>query len=1322
ATPSQLTIKPGTSTEYYYCSATNTSTGTTTYSSAFIVKAYGPNDAVEYLKVLSHIRSVVYPGEKMSYRVEAHKYMTQAWNTTMDSQNLAQAILTASTTSTEYTKLLCTCCIDENGVVSSDILWAHGAAHKSGCPWEVYTVTLPIPEQPPFYGETPNGAQYENNSTHKLPMTQAIILPANDSATVVVGVSGVSAYSRGGSYQYQWQVYNGSEWANMLGEYSSTLIVTTAKLQTIFDLTGVAHLRYYDRMNDVVLGYVDVTSQENANGEYPEEENTEDTQNLLLTSRETVTSTTYPVTIDYVLEGTTTSVGQSYSAWIAAGTGLDTVITLPAVPGYKPGKVTGEVEGKVTCTVTAEKNTETKLWEGTAALLVNEIDRSIELKIEYVPVEVEYTVVYHQQNVADDNYTEVKRETLTALTNKTMPAVDVSYSGFYQLKYEQPAIAADGSTLVGIYYDRYYYLMNFDLDGGYGVEPIYARYGKPIGNVGTPTKAGYSFAGWSLDGTTVVDLPSTMPAENRTYKAVWGNPQTVNYTVVYWRENANDSNYSFWGSEIKQVAAGSTVSGSDSIPSSISTTTVEGSTIDEKVFFTYNAAKTDKNVVIKGDGSSVVNVYYTRKYYTIRFTGYGKCALTEHTHTDNCKTNRSDNVIYVLTAKYEQNIADVWPTYDVLKNGGFAYVNTTGNVVNRNNQSFRGWDIDGVSSEAVSKRVTMTSDLCDTSDGVKEAKAQYSTNYYVHLYYMFESFDQTSLANGNERIYYNGKYYDKSKAFYQDVYANSSSFGQKKITGMKDVGVETERVGGRYSTEYNNFLYYDRNRSTLAFQNIDTVVKSVSNIMFEQPLKDYKDSDGNLLSSFVPDYPSTLEPNAFEFKGWYTTPECYDGTEFDFSKATMPNADLTLYAKWAPVTHTVQFYLNKAAMEAGTELESHSSITVPHGSKATPTPADPTNGSYTFVGWFYMENGVEKAFDFANMPVNKDLQVYGKWSSNVLKEYKIYYKTKVTNTETGEVEKIEIAAPTIGQALAGVEKTFDAKGGTDLYTAYQKGFFPETPSHTLIIDIDGTNEYTFWYVQKEAVPYEVYYLAETVEKPEDYQTIEKDGKSYYIVHATKIVSDNRSAVVTETFEVVQGMMPDAYQKRLVVSAADGAVNEIIFYYTIDTAHAYYKITHYTEALDGNWVVYAETQAQGDIGKTYTAEPMRIPGFTYDSSVQGTLTSGKLTANGLELKLYYTRNSYPYQVRYLEQGTGTQLHDPTNGTGKYGQVISESAIDITNYTAVAPTSQTLNIRIEEGTEAKLNIITFYYTENEATINYVVVGPEGCGTVSPTSETL
>ena len=219
------------------------------------------------------------------------------------------------------------------------------------------------------------------------------------------------------------------------------------------------------------------------------------------------------------------------------------------------------------------------------------------------------------------------------------------------------------------------------------------------------------------------------------------------------------------------------------------------------------------------------------------------------------------------------------------------------------------------------------------------------------------------------------------------------------------------------------------------------------------------------------------------------------------------------------------------------------------------------------------------------MCIRDSLKVYGKWSSNTLMEYTISYKLQGTDTE--------IAAPTTGSGLAGVTKTFEAKGGADLYDGYQEGYFPVVKSHSLTIDIDDPtkNIFTFEYIQKDAVPYTVKYLNKATGEP---------------VSPEKTVSDNRKAVVTETFKPIPGYMPDAYQKRLVVSAEEGAVNEIIFYYTKDTTHAYYKITHYTQNTDGaTWTEYASSQAVGDIGTTYTADPLTIPGFTYDSTVEGT---------------------------------------------------------------------------------------------------------------------
>ena len=66
--------------------------------------------------------------------------------------------------------------------------------------------------------------------------------------------------------------------------------------------------------------------------------------------------------------------------------------------------------------------------------------------------------------------------------------------------------------------------------------------------------------------------------------------------------------------------------------------------------------------------------------------------------------------------------------------------------------------------------------------------------------------------------------------------------------------------------------------------------------------------------------------------------------------------------------------------------------------------------------------------------------------------------------------------------------------------------------------------------------------------------------------------------------------------------------------------------------------------------------------------------------------------------------------PKNATGKYGEVISESAINIDYYQAVAPTSKTLDIKIDDVTEAKINIITFYYKEKEVDLTIKKTGAD------------
>ena len=1221
-----------------------------------------------------------------------------------------------------------------------------------------------------------------------------------------------------GNASYQWQICYDAEndlWTDIRNQTGKGILISPAMVQSMLEVMGSAAIRCkitsgtsVQYSNRIPVTVAQETPLSMARFRLAR------TASNTAVDQETPELGEYTVVINYVFENNDI-VADPYTATLAAGSSFSAIVQHPNVMGYLPY---------------VGNDTETSAQ---IDLNITNIQADVTYTVTYKPTNVNYTVIHYQQNIDNDNYTIAETETKSGLTKTTVPDVAKDYTGFYALLYERPAIAADGSTVVEIYYDRNYYLVNFDMDGGYGTEPIYARYGAPVA-AEDPIKAGHSFLGWSLNGTTIVDLPETVPAQNVTYKALWQAVGTAKVSVVFWGENPDDEGYSYI--ETKEIYAKPGISYTFSEDGGLicgyhdhdvdcyelicSLTphnhVTNGCTLDcihtahtLDCYSTSGGFKLDNNHGGKNENEMTsddgVYTYKTGGFWGIGATthyyvkigdnwycsangnenkityscshtshnnecytcgeenhthsGYtGSCytlACTKptHEHTNSCYDTltgldsklwrfvESDtvtvaadgstvvNVYYdrrEFTLTFKQNsstiktITDKWGA-DI--HGQFP-------IKNSSNQTMW-WTVpSGCSSmkpgtEFGSLDTMPAENITFTYDSATSAA---TLHYYVEVLPGEDGKTASEIYNRFTANNYSG--IDGTKKFesYKDINVTTSghlTYTEEfhNITGFRQYVSypkfdKHEQGGTTDDIKTDNYLLYARNTFGIVFYNPNELIKTQDNIPYQMPLSGYD------WTPTVDQAPDMYEPGSVKFDGWYLNSDC-SGEEFVFSANTMPagannvngEVALALYAKWIPVTHTVSFYLDIDAYNAGTKLKSHPDVTVPHGEKMENAPKTPENGSYTFVGWFYMDNGVEKAFDFANMAINKDMQVYGKWSSNVLKEYFVSFKLEGTDTE--------IAAPITGSGLAGVIKTFDAKGGTDLYADYREGYFPLVKSHSMTLDIDAneSNTYTFWYVQKDAVPYSVYYVTENQNKAGSLQSIELDGKTYYIVAETYTDEDNRQAVVTEKFETVSGYMPDAYQKRLVIDGTDGAENKIVFIYSEDTTHAYYKITHYTQNLDGEtWTEYASSQAVGTIGETYTASPLSIDGFTYNSSVNGNLISGKLTAAGLELKLYYVRNDYPYEVRYLEQGTGKQLADPKPGTGKYGQLISEAAIDITGYTAVAPTSQAMTIKIEESETATLNIITFYYVEKAATISYVVVGPDGCGTVSLNNETV
>lgn len=957
---------------------------------------------------------------------------------------------------------------------------------------------------------------------------------------------------------------------------------------------------------------------------------------------------TYTIIINYVFANGRTA-AQSWTATVAKDSDYSATIASPAVVGYKPD-------------------------QDTVAIDVKNIQADKTFTVTYSPALVDFTVEYYQQNVNDDKYTSAGTQVFHGYTEDPVSkyatgtsGFAVNYDGFTRLLYEDTAtIAADGSTVVELYYDRNYYLMNFNLDGGYGVEPIYARYGATI-NVGTPTKPGYSFDKWEPT------LPATMPVDGGTYTAKWtvGNAK---YVIQYWQENANDDDYSY----VEKVDKTGTVG-----------TTVNGSNDKSYQGFTYNNEKTDKNVTIKGDGSTVVNVYYDRNVYTVTFPkGKLTCGKVEHEHShDQCCTKTSwhihgygtlggcntgkcpvgyehthDSRCYsdlVIEAKYGAFIGDKWP-------GG-------------------GWYVSNEGTTAQSYLAVMPLGG-KTFYGRQTGSSTATATYYV------ESLPGESGTTVSGRTY--KKHHTDTAAYESDWFGG----GGLTVTDEERYDLEGFTCNASISTKngsnYNGAkFYYTRNSYQLVYDD-QYGIKKTERLPYEQTLSESVNHKNN----YEPAYPSgSLEAGAYTFGGWYTDPGCTHPVDWN---AKMPAANVVLYAKWAPVTHTVTTWLTDAKTKPVNVGGTNSNVqTVNHRELAT-KPVTPINGGYTFVGWFYKDaNGTEHAFDFS-MPVTKDLDLYAKWSSNTLMEYTIHYKLRNGDTT--------IAQDTKGSALAGSTKTFEAKTGDQLNDGYRSGYFPETSSHSITMDIEGTaengkNDFTFYYVQKDKVKYTVRYL-------------EKGTNT--VLHPEK-TGETPAAVITEKFEQIKGYAPDAYQKRLVLSANDKE-NVLVFWYTEDTVHAPVQIVHEIQNIEGDgYTEYqSSTNLNGVIGEKYDGTPLTIPGFSYNESAS--TASGKLTAAGLVLTLKYDRIKYPYEFRFLEQGTDTELWGPVTDYARYQAQVTETAKTIPGYELVSgANSQSMVIQIEDPDNvASKNVKTFYYREQTVDIKYVAVGS---GTLDTYQET-
>lgn len=254
-----------------------------------------------------------------------------------------------------------------------------------------------------------------------------------------------------------------------------------------------------------------------------------------------------------------------------------------------------------------------------------------------------YKVVHHFEKVdcadnsieTDENYelrsdlaeTEIK-EGIPEDETETQESVKIIH-GFTAKQHSEKEIFSNGSTVVDIFYARNPYTITFSTDEGLwnydewkadkenvvpdsSLKSVDKKFGAEINwsVLNTLKKTGMNLAGFENEKGDVLtrdELPQRIPASNLIFTAKWSKKDSVSYEVKFMTEKSdstdseNPENYELHSSDNSKTGT--------------------------PEYFTEAAAKeipgfTAREIVqqeIKEDGTTIVNVYYTRNTYKITF-------------------------------------------------------------------------------------------------------------------------------------------------------------------------------------------------------------------------------------------------------------------------------------------------------------------------------------------------------------------------------------------------------------------------------------------------------------------------------------------------------------------------------------------------------------------------------------------------------------------------------------------------------------------------------------------------------------------------------
>ena len=607
--------------------------------------------------------------------------------------------------------------------------------------------------------------------------------------------------------------------------------------------------------------------------------------------------------------------------------------------------------------------------------------------------DIAYKVEHYQQNADDDGYTLHDTDPLTGATDAEVTAAARNYDHFVLNEsaagtVSSGVIAADGSLVLRLYYDRETLRVTFDA-GESGTLTDEAektfRYGQTF-SVTAPTRPDYHFIGWYLPEGGQFNAQTVTASMALT--ARWG-AQPVDFTVEHYYM---DTTGNLPGSASESNASRAQVD------SAVELGTLKKSGLSEaftcvkaRVSGVYGLADdtefTDLSATVRAAKGMTVKLYYDRARYALTWGFDGGTASNDYTGSGGAYEIYYDTALVLPAPAKRGHDFGGWfdgegsqlasgakmpaaaQTYYAKWTPG-VYAITYGNVVNgafaaarpethtygtataipdltRTGYVFNGWLVNG--EGAAQKGLTLGA---EDYTGAVTLTAQWTAERYAITYVGMDG-AQSGGSQPTEYVYdKDAVISDPTKAGYTFLgwVVNGTGEAQRNLTLAKES--YTGAITLKATWKQNPYAI--------------TWVVNESGTINETPEYSKTAFLGGAITA-----PTVTAKDGYAFGGWYTDSKFTESSKFTDGD-TMPNHDVIYYAKWTLIEYTITYNLN-----GGTNAGENPKTYTVESEKIM--LLEPSKTGYRFDGWYSDAERTNRVTEIAKGSTG-DVTLYAKWT------------------------------------------------------------------------------------------------------------------------------------------------------------------------------------------------------------------------------------------------------------------------------------------------------------------------------------------------------